>query len=203
MARKPKEIAEIKKKPQPIVPRYENYCDCEADFIKKTEEIRDKTDFLDLRCNHSVWIENNAIAPLEYFVDRKRKGINFTAEDIENAIALSGKITQIFSEVTRYAPTIFTFCKLLGVSSQTFSNWTYENSPKGEAARMAQDHFRNLITQTMYSGELHPASGAFIGKATLGMREFDGTTTNINIVTTEKSVADIMADLEKARKDLQ
>ena len=202
MARKPKEIEEIKNKNQPIVPRYENYEPCEADFIEKIENICDNTDFLDLQCNHSVWIENNAIAPLEYFVDRKRKGIEFSDVDIENAITLTGKITQIFSKYTRYAPTIFTFCRLLGVSTQTFSNWTYENTPKGEAARIAQDHFRNIITQTMYSGELHPASGAFIGKATLGMREFDGSTTNINIVSTEKSVADILSDLEKARKDL-
>ena len=108
----------------------------------------------------------------------------------------------MFSEKTRYVPNIFTFCRLLGISSQTFSNWTYENTERGEMARIAQDYYRNLLTQTIYSGELHPASGAFIGKATLGMREFDGSTTNINIVSTEKSVADIMAELEKARKDL-
>lgn len=201
MARKPKTPVEIKKN-EPVVLRYENYEPCEADFLKKTRKIVDETDFLDLRCNHSVWIENNAIAPLEYFVDRKRKGIDFQAVDLENALNLSAKIGTMFSEKTRYVPNIFTFCRLLGISSQTFSNWTYENTERGEMARIAQDYYRNLLTQTIYSGELHPASGAFIGKATLGMREFDGSTTNINIVSTEKSVADIMAELEKARKDL-
>lgn len=201
MARKPKTPVEIKKN-EPVVLRYENYETCEADFLKKTRKIVDETDFLDLRCNHSVWIENNAIAPLEYFADRKRKGIDFQAVDLENALNLSAKIGTMFSEKTRYVPNIFTFCRLLGISSQTFSNWTYENTERGEMARMAQDYYRNLLTQTIYSGELHPASGAFIGKATLGMREFDGSTTNINIVSTEKSVADIMAELEKARKDL-
>lgn len=201
MARKPKVPTEIKK-PTPIVAKYDEYKPCEDDFLEKIDDICAKTDFLDLRCNHSIWIENNAIAPLDYFIDRKKMGKEFSAEDLNNAIELSAKISQIFSAKTRYVPTIFTFCRLLGISSQTFNNWTYENTDRGEVARMAQDYFRNLLTQSIYTGELHPASGAFIGKATLGMREFDGSTTNINIVSTEKSVAEIMSELEKARKDL-
>ena len=201
MARKPKLPEELKKK-DPVVLRYEEYEPCESDFLKTAKEKSEDVDFTALRCNLPAWIEDNIIEPLPYFVDRKRKGLEFSSQDLENVLKLSGKITKMFGESVGYVPTIYTFCKLLGISNQTFSNWSYENSERGEMARIVQDHYRNLLIQTMYSGEIHPAAGAFIGKASLGMREFDGSTTNINIVTTEKSVADIMKELEEARKDL-
>lgn len=201
MARKPKLPEELKKK-EPIVPRYEDFNSCKLDFYEKVTRFCEEEDYGCVNTNTSVWIENNIIRPLEYFTDRKRKGIEYTAEDIYNAIDVVENITKMLNAKVRYAPTLFTICRILSISSHTFGNWTYENTDRGEAARIAQDYCRNLLTQTMYTGELHPAAGAFIGKATLGMREFDGSTTNINIVSTEKSVSEIMQELEQARKDL-
>lgn len=89
---------------------------------------------------------------------------------------------------------------MLSVSTQTFNNWTYENNDKGEVARQIQDWFKSILVQGMLTGEYDSRAGAFLGKAVLGMKEDDGSQTNINIIGSDMKLEDILADYQKNLK---
>lgn len=197
MARKPKLPEELKKQKKELV--YKSLEECANEYVERIRNLCDETDFTMIRCNQSNYIENLFIKPLGYFVERKHSG-NINPDEISKAYDLLNHITVILSEKTRFQPTIFTFCKLLGISYQTFNNWTYENNEKGEVARQIQDRFKSIIVQGMLTGEYHPIAASFVGKATLGMKENDGNQTNINIVGTDMKLEDILADYQKNRK---
>lgn len=197
MARKPKLPEELKKQKKELV--YNSLEECANEYVERIRNLCDETDFTMIRCNQSNYIENLFISPLGYFAERKRSG-NINPDEILEAYNLLNHITIILSEKTRFQPTIFTFCKLLGISYQTFNNWTYENNEKGEVARQIQDRFKSIIVQGMLTGEYHPIAASFVGKATLGMKENDGNQTNINIVGTDMKLEDILADYQKNRK---
>ena len=198
MARKPKLPEELGKKKSVIV--YGSYQECEKEYLEKFRHDLALVDFDDLRCNKSNYIENRFIKPMQYFVERKGGNYTVNAEDLESAMKTLNEITLMLSEHTRFQPTIFTLCKMLHVSTQTFNNWTYENNDKGETARQIQDYFKNIIAQGMMTGEYNPVAGSFLGKATLGMKEQDNAQTNINIIGTDMKLEDILADYQKNLK---
>lgn len=197
MARKAKLPAELGKQKKELA--YKTFEDCEKEYVERVRDLYEETDFTMLRCNQSNYIENRFIKPFGYFVERKYNNV-FTPEELMKAYNLLNELTVMMSERTRFQPNIFTFCKFLGISHQTFTNWTYENNDKGEVARQIQDYFKSTIVQGMLTGEYNPVAGSFIGKATLGMKENDGSQTNINIVGTDMKLEDILADYQKNRK---
>lgn len=187
-------------KPTVNVVECNDYELCKDEFINKATELCTSTDFILLRCNHSLFIENKLIKPLNYYICKKAHNVKFTEVDIENTMQIIDTITDIFSTKTRYQPTIITFCRLMNISTSTFNNWCLENNERGEAARIVQDYFKSTLSQSLITGEINPVAGSFIGKTTLGMKENDGNNTNINIIGSDIAFEDIMAEYEKNRK---
>ena len=137
---------------------------------------------------------------MQYFVERKGGNTSISAEDLMEAMDTLRQITLMLSESTRFQPTIYSLCKMLSVSTQTFNNWTYENNDKGEVARQIQDWFKSILVQGMLTGEYDSRAGAFLGKAVLGMKEDDGSQTNINIIGSDMKLEDSLADYQKNLK---
>lgn len=195
----PKELTKNKKKELlPIT--YSSFEECKNEYIDEIKELYNKTNFEDIKSNRSLWIENNVIKTLPYFAQRHSHNIGYSAEDLDNTLDVLLEICRIYNKTTRYQPTIYTFCRLLGISSGTFTQWKYENNERGEKSREVEDFFKSRLSQGMITGEIHPAAGAFIGKATLGMKEADGQQMNINIIGADLSFEEIMAEYEKNKK---
>ena len=199
MARKPALSKEL-------VPRqkrelvYNDFETCKKDYLDEIRREISTMDFDDLRCNKSNYIEGKLIKPMQYFVERKGGNTSVSAEDLSGAMDTLRQITLMLSESTRFQPTIYTLCKIVYISTQTFNNWTCENNEKGEMARQIQDYFRSILVQGMLTGEYDSRAGTFLGKATLGMKEDDGSQTNINIIGTDMRLEDILADYQKNLK---
>lgn len=198
MARKKQLPVELSKNKRELLDiTYDNFDDFKQKYILNAKNICENTDFLELKCNKSIWVENNIMKPMEYYLQRKSHNVGFSEEDLSKTLTLVEELTNIVNERTRYQPTILTYCRMLCVSHTTFSKWIYENNERGEQARLIQDYFKSLLTQNLISDEIQPASGAFIGKTLLGMRENDGQNMNINIFGGDVSFEDIMAEYEK------
>lgn len=170
------------------------------EFYEKAIAFADNTKFNELKCNHSWWIENNIIKTIPYFEEKKAHKIAIDETDMEETLKYLVDVTNVLNNQTRYQPTVLTFCRLLGISTSTFNNWSNENNERGETARLIQDYFRSMLAQGLATGELNPLSGMFIGKSTLGMRENDAPQMNFNFINTDMSVEDIMAEFSKNRK---
>lgn len=198
MAKKPNLPKELEKKKSIIL--YDNLDDNVDEYRQAIAHFVDDTDFTMIRSNTSNYIENTFIKPLQFFVERRHRGYSATDEDIDKVLYLVQEMVTSFSEKTRFQPTVFTFCKLMGISSRTFDNWSCENNERGEAVRRVQDYFKNILAQGMMTGEYNPVAGSFIGKSTLGMKEQDTSQMNINIIGTDMSLEDIMADYQKNNK---
>lgn len=199
MARKPKLDSQlVPRKNREMV--YNDLETCKTEYLDKIRREILEIDFDDLRCNKSNFIEGKIIKPMQYFVERKGGSASVSAEDLMEAMDTLRQITLMLSESTRFQPTIYSLCKMLGVSTQTFNNWTYENNDKGEVARQIQDWFKSILVQGMLTGEYDSRAGAFLGKAVLGMKEDDGSQTNINIIGSDMKLEDILADYQKNLK---
>lgn len=201
MARKPKIADElVVQKPEKKELVYSTYEQCETEYLNTFYHDVSLIDFDDIRCNKANYIESRFLTPLPYFIERKAHNKTATAEDLSKLMETLRKITLKLSENTRFQPTIFTFCKMLNISTQTFNNWSYENNDRGEMVRQIQDYFKSIIAQGMLTGEYNPVAGSFLGKATLGMKEQDTAQTNINIIGTDMKLEDILADYQKNLK---
>ena len=199
MARKPKLDSQlVPRKNREMV--YNDLETCNTEYLDKIRREISEIDFDDLRCNKSNFIEGKIIKPMQYFVERKGGNTSISAEDLMEAMDTLRQITLMLSESTRFQPTIYSLCKMLSVSTQTFNNWTYENNDKGEVARQIQDWFKSILVQGMLTGEYDSRAGAFLGKAVLGMKEDDGSQTNINIIGSDMKLEDILADYQKNLK---
>lgn len=198
MAKKPNLPKELEKKKSVVV--YNNLGDNLQEYKQAIARFVEDTDFTMIRTNTSNYIENTVVKPIQYFVERVHRGYTVTDTDIDNVLGLVQEMVTSFSEKTRFQPTVFTFCKLMGVSSRTFENWSFENNERGEAVRRVQDYFKNILAQGMLTGEYNPVAGSFIGKSTLGMKEQDASQMNINIIGSDMSLEDIMADYQKNNK---
>lgn len=202
MPRKPNLPKEInvgaKKCTVPIT--YDSFEPYKADYLEVAKEYYNATNFKEKRCNHSLLIERNVIKPLAYFTERRAHNIAVTAEDLDNALKLLIEITEIFNQSTRYQPTIFSFCRLISISSDVFNQWISSNDDRGNKCREIVDYFRLNLTQSMITGEINPKTGEFIGKSTLGMKDNENAPTNINIFGTDMTFEEIMADYERNMK---
>ena len=199
MARKPKLDSQlVPRKNREMV--YNDLETCKTEYLDKIRREISEIDFDDLRCNKSNFIEGKIIKPMQYFVERKGGNTCISAEDLMEAMDTLRQITLMLSESTRFQPTIYSLCKMLSISTQTFNNWTYENNDKGEVARQIQDWFKSILVQGMLTGEYDSRAGAFLGKAVLGMKEDDGSQTNINIIGSDMKLEDILADYQKNLK---
>lgn len=179
---------------------YETMEDCIAARLKSAKKLCESTDFLTLRCSAANYIENNVLGPLEYCEWKKTHKNPFTAQDLKDIFNLLLQITNVFNEKVRYEPTIATFCRLACLSMNTFNAYTYQNDDLGDMAMIIQDYFKASLMQTMINGNIHPAAGQFIGKAALGMREGDSSNLNINVISSEVSLSDILSEYEKNKK---
>lgn len=198
MAKKPNLPKELEKKKSIIL--YDKLDDNIDEYKQAIAKFVEETDFTSIRTNTSNYIENTLITPLQYFTERRYRGYVVSDEDIDKSLQMVQNMVTIFSEKTRFQPTVYTFCKILGISSRTFDNWACENNERGEAIRRVQDYFKSILAQGMMTGEYNPVAGSFIGKATLGMKEQDASQTNINIIGTDMSLEDILADYSKNSK---
>nr|DAW95256.1 MAG TPA: DNA-packaging protein [Bacteriophage sp.] len=199
MARKPKLDSQlVPRKNREMV--YNDLETCKTEYLDEIRREISEIDFDDLRCNKSNFIEGKIIKPMKYFVERKGGNTSISAEDLMGAMDTLRQITLMLSESTRFQPTIYSLCKMLSISTQTFNNWTYENNDKGEVARQIQDWFKSILVQGMLTGEYDSRAGAFLGKAVLGMKEDDGSQTNINIIGSDMKLEDILADYQKNLK---
>lgn len=194
MPRKKKEIIQEETKKDVINSNLKEDVD---KIVKSVEDVCSNMRFNELRCNHSWWIENNVIKPVPYFLEKKKHCKAITEEDMAVALDLLKKITTIFNEQTRYQPSVVTYCRVLGISTSTFNNWSYENNDRGEMARKIQDYFKSILVQGMATGELNPVAGSFIGRTTLGMKENEGNQTNFNFFNVDKTVEDIFNEFSK------
>lgn len=193
-----KSLAKIKEN-QGLPMTYGTIDDCVVDYLKRVETLIDGTDWIDMRCNKSIWIENNIFTPMLYLREKKSKKFAIDENDMEKTLEVVLKITNMLAPYTRYTPTLVSYCRVLCVSTSTFDNWTLENSDKGEKAREIQDYFKGILLQGLTTGEYNPVAGSFIGKTTLGMKENDGSKTSINVIATEMSLDQIMKEYEKNR----
>lgn len=201
MPRKAKLPPELTVEKENKVARFDSFESCANHYRQIAKKVLEDTDFFELRCNHSWWIENNVLKPMEYFLDNKGHKIAYSPEDLKKALDLLVELTTLYNAKTRYQPTVITFCRFIGISTNTFNNWSCENNERGETIRLIQDYFKSILTQGMVTGELNPVAGAFIGKSTLGMKENDGNTTNINIIGGDVlGVEEIMNEYAKNRK---
>lgn len=185
------------KKEQGIPPATISYEESARKFLAKAQVIADETDFSNIRSNKSLWIENKVIEPLQYFVEQKAHQHTYTEDDLANVLDVVIRLCNIFGDKVRYQPTIYTYCRLLNVSTRAFYGWTVENDDRGTQARVVQDYFRSILTQGLMANDINPAAGAFVGKATLQMKESDTQQLNINVFNGDLSVEDIMQDYAK------
>lgn len=202
MARKKAATQELARnqKLKEVPKTYETLEDCIEARLKYAQSVYEDTDFLTLRCSAANYIENNVCEPLEYCVWKKSHKDPMTAQDLKDVFSLLIKITNAFNKKVRYEPTLATFCRLADISITTFNNYTYTVDELGETAQIIQDYFKGSLMQIMLNGNVHPAAGQFIGKALLGMREGDNSNLNINVIGSEVSLGDILAEYEKNKK---
>lgn len=192
------EIATGVKKKKEVAP-FDSLEDCFVAYTQKIEEKLANVDFDDMMCNKQQWIEQNIIPRLSYTRYIKKRQL-VSEEILTDCLDFLKKITEMINKRTVYSPSVLTFCIMVGISSDSLSQWYCENNARGEAVRIIFDYFRGLLTQGLQSGEYDAKSAGFIGKATLGMKETDGTQTNINIIAPEMSVQDILKEYEKNKK---
>lgn len=186
-----------KQKKEVATKKYATLEKCTDIFYSRVKKIYDETDFMAMRCSHSWWIENNIVAPLEYFKERKGERGLYGEEELTKTFNLLLDITNLYNGKTRYQPNVISFCRMLDISTTTWNNWSFENNDRGELVRKITDYFKTILTQGMANGEINPVAGQFIGKTMLGMKESDGNNLNINIIGGELSVSDIMEQYKK------
>lgn len=170
-------------------------------YIANVSRKVEQTDFMTLRSDSIWWINNNIVKVMDYYQERKgRRGTFDSAEQLGQAFDMLVEVTNIINSKVRYQPQIGDFCRILGITQQTFNNWLNENTDRGEQARLIQDYFKSMLLQGMANGVINPVAGSFIGKTTLGMKEDSGNNVNVNVIATDLSLDDILSDYAKNRK---
>ena len=192
--------AKIKKKvPTPLT--ILDFGEAKSKFLADVSQKIADTDFATLRVGATWWINNNILRQMDYFRERLLRRDNYWDDNqLKEAFEMLIEITNMLNEKIRYQPQIGDFCRIIGVTQQTFNDWTFQNNERGEQARYIQDYFKSMLVQGMAVGEINPVAGSFIGKTTLGMKEEPSASVNINVLGADLSVEDILANYEKNRK---
>lgn len=200
MARKKEMLPELKRK-KPTELTEMSFAEAKEKYLANVSQLVATTDFMALRSNPVLWINNNIVKQMDYFKERMARRDNYWDENqLREAFEMLIDITNLLVDKVRYQPQIGDFCRIIGITQHTFNAWTNENNERGEQARYIQDYFKSMLLQAMATGDINPVAGSFIGKTTLGMKEDVGTQVNVNVIGSDLTLDQIMENYEKNRK---
>lgn len=143
----------------------------------------------------NLYVIDNILRPIGYFKERLVRKIE--VDDIIPVWQLFIDLCREINKKKPFAPTIFTFCNFMNISSATFNAIRQENTARGELCQYISDSLSDRLMQLLLENKIPTIPGIFVAKANFGMRDNDQPVTNVIINDGPSSFEEIMEMYKK------
>lgn len=172
------------------------YCDILEANKKKSLKLIANTDFENDFLNPETFICTEVLTPCKISDIFGSNGYK-PKEVIEKAYDAFKQMIVEINKKTIYVPTLNSFCQFIGTTRTHFMSMCNEVNERGDLCCFIKQSFEEMLLQSAMTNRVEKLTAMFTLKSIYQLRDSDAPQVNIMNVSTDRSVDDILSDLNK------